>query len=310
MENLSKYHLNGLRAVDALARHGTLAAAANELCISPGAISKHVLGVEQKIGKKLFSRTASGFKAVENVEEFLIELTRGFRFLSNSLEQLKEHAPKQIRLSVAPAFAKSWLIPRLTNFYRRHPEIVISLDASRDIIDISHHGYDCAIRFGKGNWRGTERTRIMDQLLFPVCNPHFVPLLRSLEDLLNVNIITSESIGMNWQIWLEANGAEGLQLQRKLSFSDEDLCLSAAVNGLGVALSWQTQAIDSLRSGQLVVPFASSVPTGFSYWLLTPSGTRLSASVQAFKEWLEDEMVICRGLFDIIPPPTNLHSEV
>lgn len=306
MERFTQLNLKALRAVDALARHGNLADAAEELCVSPGAISKHVINIEETLRMKLFRRTATGFKPVEQAEAFIAELDQGFRRLARSLDLLASDDPATIRMTVAPAFAKHWLIPRLPGFYAAHADVRIDIDAARDLVDLAQGDYDCAIRLGTGDWRAVEATRIMDQLLFPICAPELLGSLRGIVDLGDVGIISSKTLGAEWQIWLAANGADGMTSGRKLTLSDEDMCLAAALNGLGVTLSWQTQALDVLTTRRLVAPFPWSVPSGRSYWLAVRPRSRQKRALRLFRDWLHEEIAACTARSDVIPPPLVL----
>lgn len=309
MKNLVKFPLNGLRAVHALARYGTLASAANELCVSPGAVSKHVLNIEEKIGHRIFERTTSGFIPISSSRGFFDELNNAFHLLAESLEKIDGAKDDQIRISSAPSFARNWLIPRLSAFNERHPGIKIHLEADRNNIDFSTTNFDCVIRFCEKDCYGPEHLRLSDQFLFPVCSPILSPILKTIQDIERVNVITSEGVGINWRLWLEGNDVAGLEFRKQLSLFDEDLCLSAAISGLGVTLSWRTQAIDAIRRGLLVVPFGTSVPTGLSYWFVIRPGARPSPSIRLFQEWLLQEMAICEGSCDFIAAPDERRTE-
>lgn len=310
MEKLARLNLKALRAVDALARHGNLAAAAQELYVSPGAVSKHVLNIEDALGTKLFRRTGSGFKPTAHAAAFLAELGQGFKLVSRSIDRLHADHSTTIRVTVAPAFAKSWLIPRLPRFYAIHPAIEIDLDASRDVVDLGGGEYDGAIRLGTGEWPGHDIREIMVQLLFPVCVPDLQVSLREIRDLSEVGIIHSATLRAEWKTWLAALGAGDLTLARKLMLSDEDMCLSAALNGLGVTLSWQTQAFDLLASGRLVAPFPWSVPSGRSYWLLTRCEMSRKPALVLFEKWLLAEVATCEARSDLIPSPIGMAASV
>lgn len=145
------------------------------------------------------------------------------------------------------------------------------------------------MRFGNGAWRDVNATKIMDQVLFPVCNLDLKGTVKSVQDLSKINIITSENLVGYWGTWLKANQAADLEIRKKFTLSDEDMCLGAAIGGLGVTITWQTQAIECLKSGQLTCPLPSRVESGSSYWLITPKDRSASRAMSLFRNWMNEE---------------------
>ncbi|MGI9503455.1 MAG: LysR substrate-binding domain-containing protein, partial [Geminicoccaceae bacterium] len=220
MKNLSRFHLNGLRATEALNRHGTLARAASELGVSPGAVSKHVLKIEQQLGKRLFKRTPLGFVLAQEHQRFLSGLTEGFRKIDAAFAMHDCNNDSEIRITVPPVFARSWLIRRLASFSSEHANLRLIIDSNYNIIDLPTSQYSCAIRFGAGPWRGLKATRLLEQELFPVCSPDVALGLTNIGNLADVPLIRDRNNYADWRHWLIAAGAKNLQPCEGPNFSD------------------------------------------------------------------------------------------
>ncbi len=147
---LNSVHLNGLRAVEAVARRGSLQKAAEELGVSPSAVSQQVGRTEAQIGQAVFERTASGLQPTVFGREFTQRLTAGFRELEGAVALAARSKACVLAVSVAPAFASKWLLPRLSKHFTRHPEVVLRIDASTQLVDVGHSETDVAIRMGDG----------------------------------------------------------------------------------------------------------------------------------------------------------------
>ena len=300
MDNLSRFPMNGLRAVSALRHHRTLSKAADKLCVSPGAVSKQVVRIEEILGQRLFDRTTNGFKATEAYESFLAELSKGFEKIDYALSMLDEYDAGELRLTVAPGLAKNWLVPRLGNFDGLGTDLRMRIDSTTDLADLQSGQFGYAIRFGTGPWPGLKATPLLKHELFPVCTPKVATQLRDIKDLENVPIIFEEDGTLNWHNWLIAAKAPRLELREGTCLSSPDLCVEAALSGLGVALAWQTMAIDALRGHELVVPFPVSMSTGQCYWLLEPEVANPEPKAREFKDWLIEQFRDSQASYDMI----------
>ncbi|MDJ0933553.1 LysR substrate-binding domain-containing protein [Breoghania sp.] len=248
-----------------------------------------MLNIEKKFGRHLFIQSKSGFLPHSDISDFFQDLHHGLKLISRSIESLNNDTDGYIRISVPPVFARNWLLPRLHKFYFEQPDIRFSFDASREVVDVAERGYHCAIRYGHGDWQDVEAVKLMDQLLFPVCRPALREKISSIEGLADANIITCDGLADHWVNWLDANGAQHVRLRKKFMLSDEDLCLGAAIGGLGVTVTWQTQAIEAMKSAQLVSPLPMTLVSGRSYWLVTPREKKLPPALRQFHTWLSEE---------------------
>jgi LysR family transcriptional regulator, glycine cleavage system transcriptional activator len=290
MDYLRRFHLNGLRAVEAIGRFGTLARAAEELGVSSGAVSQQLLKTEQQLGRPVFERTSKGLVPTPFGRLLLPYLESGFRELSRGVALADQPNQTLLTVSVAPAFAAKWLVPRLFRFQEAHADIRVRLDASVDLVDFDHSDVDVAVRFGQGKWPNVKSELLIEQKVFPVCAPAFKKRLRLAKDISKVPIIRDQNSIVPWSIWLALHNLTEDVLAEGPRFSDASLCLDAAIAGQGILLGWETLAIDALKDGRLIKPFSKEAITGFGYWFVTSSARGPDKKISAFRRWLKQEV--------------------
>lgn len=291
MDKLNIVHLNGLRAVEAVARLGSLAAAARELGVSPGAVSQQVSKTEAQIGLALFDRTPRGIVPLPAVQAFLARLTDGFATLDTALAEVRRRDDTVLTISVAPILASRWLVHRVSDFAARHPDIRLRIEADDRIAQMGRGDIDVALRVGRAGWGDADAEWLLDELVFPVCAPALAARLRKPADLLTVPVVVDGPSVFGWDVWLEPAGLGGAALNIRHVYSDGSLCLDAAISGQGVFLAWETLAQYALKSGQLVEPFSLRAPTGRATYFVTPKGRRPTPAVRAFRDWVREELV-------------------
>ncbi|PBC08588.1 LysR substrate-binding domain-containing protein [Mesorhizobium sp. WSM3859] len=290
MAMLNRVHLNGLRAVETVARLGSLAAAAAELNVSVSAVSQQVKRTEKQLGQALFERTPGGLVPTEFGAAFTVRLSAGFRELTNAVALADEANECTLVVSVAPAFASKWLLPRLSRHFARHPNVLLRIDASARVADLDRSDIDIAIRLGDGKWPGGRSELLLAQEVFPVCAPSIAARLHSIEDLAQTCAITDERAMFSWDGWFEAAGVEPVTFQKGARFTDPMLCLESAIAGHGVMLAWQLLTADALADGRLVAPFGIRAESGLGYWLVTSATKSESRKVRDFKAWIREEI--------------------
>lgn len=289
MDHLQRIHLNGLRALEAAGRLGSLQRAADELGVSVGAVSQQVIKTERQLGRTVFERTPRGLAATPFGSQLLGRLTAGFRELDQAVA-LAQRSDAMLTISVAPVFASKWLVPRLSRFSRVHPETRVRLDASVALVDPDASDIDLAIRVGTGDWPHGKSEFLLPQEVFPVCSPELAGQLQRPQDILSLPVVRDENSSLSWDLWLKPFGLSEQDLRPADTFTDASLCLDAAIAGQGVMLAWQTLAHDALASGLLVAPFRERVKSGYGYWLVTPANRREPRKVMEFKRWLRVEI--------------------
>ncbi len=290
MQALNRIPLSCLRAVEAVARLGTVAAAAADLGVTPGAISQQVQKAEQILGLTLFRRESRGMAPTPRGQEVTEELSLGFAHLALAVERARPGPGRTLTVSVAPVFAARWLIWRLPRFQANHPDLRVRLDASLALADPSRGEADLCIRVGRGGWKGVEAEHLFDQIIFPVASPSLAAGIATPADLARVPVIIEPNAGFSWQDWLRPEGCPDVPLGAGPEFSDSSLCLDAAISGGGVFLAFETLAADALNQGSVCALFGGRHRTGNSYWLVTARNRRRSGAVGAFVDWLKSEI--------------------
>ncbi|TPN74972.1 LysR family transcriptional regulator [Mesorhizobium sp. CU2] len=290
MAMLNRVHLNGLRAVETVARLGSLAAAAAELNVSVSAVSQQVKRTESQLGQALFERTPGGLVPTEFGAVFSARLSDGFRELAQAVALADEASQCTLVVSVAPAFASKWLLPRLSRHFSRHQNVLLRIDASGRLADLDHSDIDIAIRMGDGTWPGVNAELLLAQEIFPVCAPSIASRLHAIEDLAQTCAITDERTLISWDSWFAAAGVEPVTFQKGARFTDPMLCLESAIAGHGVMLAWQLLTADALADGRLIAPFGVRAESGLGYWMVTSATKSESRKVRNFKAWIREEI--------------------
>jgi DNA-binding transcriptional LysR family regulator len=289
MTNPFKVPLNALRAIEIVARGGTLPVAAAELGVTPGAVSQQIKRAEERLGYVLFERTPQGLRPTLALEAALPLFEAGFRALAEGVAAIEADHGGTLALSAPPAFASRWLVQRLARFTRLHPEIEIRLVATTTLIDLNRSDVDCAIRLGKGNWPGVEAECLLPQPFFPVCSPQWSEKLKAPADLANVPVITDDGAMVDWADWFASLGVATPKLHGP-HYTDPVLALEAAAAGQGVMLAWDMVVADAISAGHLVRPFPQSATGDLAYWFVTTPARRRSRKVRFFRDWLIREI--------------------
>ena len=290
--------LNALRAFEAAARSLSFKKAADELHVTPAAISQQIKTLEDFLGIKLFHRMTRAIRLTEAGEAALPSLTLGFDHLAVGVSRLrKERDSGLLTISASPGFASMWLVPRLDCFFRQHPEIEVRIDGTDRVVDVTKGDADVAIRYGPGGYIGVTVDFLFNQRNTPVCSPTLVrdpeTPLRNPEDLQHHTLLHVDwsSADASWRMWLAAAGVTGVDPARGPHFMQEDMAVQAALDGQGVALIGDRLVAEHLAAGRLINPFEASpqTPLSFSYYLLSPKRNP-TAKVAAFRDWMRAEV--------------------
>ena len=303
MKNLNLVHLNGLRALEAVGRLGTLQAAADELGVSVGAVSQQVIKTEAQLGQPIFERTPKGMLATDAGRPVLAQLSEGFRSLSEAVRLGQRQDESILTISVAPVFAARWLVHRLDRFSARCPGINLRLEATTRLVNPGHSDVDLGIRVGNGQWPDVQAELLLAQEVFPVCTPALAEQLKAPADILALPAILDGHAMFGWEVWLRAVGLSGHSLTTRHIFNEASLCLDAAIAGQGVMLAWQTLAGYALEQGRLVAPFGVRARTGFGHYFITAAGAREAKKVTAFKAWVREEIADSMARLDAMALP-------
>lgn len=298
------YPLNALRAFEASARNLSFVIAAQELSVTPAAVSHQVKKLEEFLGFPLFRRQSRGLLLVDSGQMLLPELSEVFLQLDKAMERVIESDSRgTLTLSVAPTFAVMWLIPRLQKFYSLYPEIDVRISTGLGLIDFQRDDFDAAIRLGNGQWHGLEAIKLFDESVTPMCSPALLegpdaiqaPTDLSKHILLHNHSMDYDPDAPTWEKWLKAAGAGEVDSSHGTHFSLPDHGLQAAIDGAGVVLGWRFLAGKDLDAGRVVEPFDLSLPLGSSFYLVYPEAQSLRPNIAALRDWLMQEVSESEG---------------
>lgn len=290
MQNLNTIPLSALRAIEAIARNGTLARAAEELGVTAGALSQRLAKAEAALGRPLFIRLSTGLKPTEICAEVAPRLTRAITDLSAIVSDIRSIDNTTLTVSVAPIFASRWLIWRIHRFNQQIPTISIRIVPTIEMVDLDRSEVDVGIRVGEDAAIGTGAIKLLDQRVFPVCSPDIAKRVRTPADLLGLPVIRENDRLYGWDSWLAEQGFSTPTLKPGPTYADASLCLDAVMTGQGVFMAWETLACDALERGQVVSPFHQRSRTGATYWFATSRISARKPSVRKFRSWLETEL--------------------
>lgn len=301
--------LGAIRAFEAAARHGSFKLAAQELSVTPAAISHQLAALEDYLGTTLFIRSNRLVQLTPVGKTLAQQVSIALLGLQNALQVAAFDAKpaNTLVVSAAPSLAAKWLVPRLHRFHALHPDIDLRLSSENQKHDlISDASIDIVLRYGKGNYVGLHAEKLWDEnYVFPVCSPltrdqSQIPL-RQLADLRNQTLlrlplppdqITNE-VKERWQAWLSELGCADEALYQQVAkgpfYSHEHLAIDTARSGHGISLAVDILVIEDLLSKQLVRPLPMQCVDPYAYWLLYRDEDEEKAVVKAFRDWIRSE---------------------
>ena len=285
--------LNALRLFEAAGRHLSFRQAAEELNLTPSAVSHGIQSLEDWLGAELFNRQGRGLTLTAAGTQFLPAVRDALATIARGVDRIRGPAQCRLALSIVPTFATRWLLPRLPAFHRRHPEIHLSLDTSTRVTEFPDDRIDLAIRRGDGAWPGALAQHLCGEIIFPVCSPGLVAREDGVcepADLARATLLHVTSVSEDWAEWLATAGIGGVELSAGLRFDTVQMALDAAVQGLGVALGRRPLVDADIREGRLVKPFGPDMSGRSGYWLVCAPATMRRAEATLFRDWLLDEI--------------------
>jgi LysR family glycine cleavage system transcriptional activator len=300
--------LNSLKAFEAAARHLSISLAAQELSVTPAAISHQVRQLEDFIGLPVFERNGRGLALTDAGRAGLRDLRQGFASLEAAMHAIETLGETGVlNVSVAPSFASKWLLPRLSSFEAQHPDIDVHVSASMQLTDFANDGIDIAIRYGAGGYPDVIFEKLLTETLIPVCSPDFlrnVHALKAITDLGGVTLLHDDSPDNdpscpNWEMWLRAAGVNNVDASRGPRYNQASLVIEAAILGRGVALTKSALAAGDIEAGRLVRPFSTVLPVDFAYYFVAPKAKLNLPKVAFFREWLRKQAVVEQDLLAV-----------
>ncbi|RLJ62090.1 transcriptional regulator GcvA [Sulfurisoma sediminicola] len=301
--------LNALRAFEVAARHLSFKNAAQELSVTPTAISHQIRMLEDFLGLALFRRLTRSLELTPEGEAMLPKVREGLECFAAAVESARVQVAQERLIVVAPpSFATRWLVPRLKGFSQAAPGVELHLVSSLnaidgeqpgaarifDSIDLREEESQVAICFGTGDYAGLHVDRILSSGYFAVCSPRLMEGPHPLREpadirfhaLIHDDTIANERARPSWEEWLRLAGVTGVDASAGPHFRDSGLALVAAIDGMGIALASRPLAATEVAAGRLVSPFKISVQHNYAYYLVTPEAISARPAVEAFRRWL------------------------
>ncbi len=290
--------LNALRAFEASARHRSFSRAAEELNVTPAAISHQMKGLEEFLGAKLFRRAKRTLMLTPAGQSLLPGIRKGFSAFSEAMEEFGLYDETgMLTVAVTPSFAAKWLVHRIEHFNIAYPDVDIRMSTSMSLTDYARDGVEIGVRYGRGDYENLVSEHLLSTEITPVCSPRLLSGDRPLEmpkDLGNFTLLHDDShrheeMYPDWAMWLRAVGATNVDPSHGLRFDTAGEAQNAAIEGVGVALGRTTLFSDDIAAGRLVRVFDLVLPSDLAYWIVYTEASIKRPKVRAFRDWLKSE---------------------
>lgn len=290
--------LNAIKAFEAASRHLSFQSAAEELSVTPSALSHQIKQLEDVLQVKLFHRKNRAVALTSAGELIAGKVSEGFEKLTEAFSLLvPDEDDRTLVVSTGPAFSAKWLAPRIHYFLEQNPEIDFRLSANLKLVDFIADGIDVGIRFGGGEYEGLFVEKLFEEVSIPLISPKLWESVGKRSDkalFSKVSLLHDDSasflVGANqWHHWLGAAGYDIKLARRGSHFSHADHGLEAAVDGAGIILARLGLAWRDIAAGRLIAPFDIAVPVKSGFYFVCPESKLHSEKVLAFLGWIRDE---------------------
>lgn len=290
---------NALMAFEAAARHRSLTRAADELCITQGAVSQRVKQLEAFLDVTLFLRRGNRIELTDEAHAYLPLVGGVFETLKRGTETLfRQRESAQLTLRANHSFTEYWLIPRLEAFQRRHPGVHLRVLPHNQTLPEEQTEVDLEIINGYGDWSGREFEKLAEEHWVVVASPRLLaqhPPFCALSELARYPKIECVGYRESWLDWFRLQGHRGGFTPATLQFGNSSLAISAALGGHGFLLVRQAFVGDLIRAGRLRLAHDFRMPSSSSHYLLVARDKRHSPLVQEFCAWLREELATARS---------------
>lgn len=279
--------LKALRIFESAARHVSFSLAAKELHVTHGAVSKQIKGLEEFLGMPLFLRQHRKLVLTDEGHLYLPHIQAALQTINNATVEIQSQLlrTQSLAINVLPSLSLSGLIPCLDDFKSRYPNLYVDLSIGDFPVDFSQSHYDIVIRSATSEPQGVNFIKLMDEDLCLVCSPQVAAQMNKLEDINEMMLLKHTLRPHMWQDWSQAVGLQ-LTTEKKFGMAHFYMLIQAAVSSMGVALIPRFFIEQQLAEGSLVIPFAVSFTSPYSYYLLTPKSSNYPFKVQAFIDWI------------------------
>ncbi|MCP4392196.1 MAG: LysR family transcriptional regulator [Gammaproteobacteria bacterium] len=299
MKKYSLPPLSLLYTFEVVARRMSFTLAADELCLSQGAVSRQIKSLEDDLGRVLFVRKHRAIELTPEGRRLFDSVTRGLDDIAECVTGLRSDTETpQITVAASVAFAYYWLMPRLERFSERYPDIDLRVLATDQKVDLNKGDVDVAVLYGGGPWEGVEVQLLFDERVYPVCSPGYLkdhPELSRPSDIPGQTLLHLEGGGniwgaVDWQVWLLRQGVSGQPVRRGIRLNSYPMVLQGAEAGRGVALGWSYITDQMLAEGRMVCPIDKPLTTGQSYYIGALDYAVSVPAIASFFQWIMSEI--------------------
>jgi LysR family glycine cleavage system transcriptional activator len=298
--------LNALRAFEQVARTGSVRAAADALHVTPSAVSHQLKRLEEDLGVVLLERSARHVVLTREGRAYADDLRHAFDRLAVATDRVRNRRDgNTVTVTTVPVFAVKWLVRRLADFHVLHPDVEVRVGTTYRTQDLSDAGYDLGIRWGSGRWPGLSASKLMDDVIQPVCSPGYLERFGPLDASRNTasrRLIHMDPDAQQWRLWFALHGRSRVDASRGIRFSEPTSAIQAAIDGLGAVLGPRALVEDDVEAGRLVPAHPQRILLHEAYHLVFPSRVGLSRTARLFAVWLAARC----GEFDAGAPPPDL----
>jgi LysR family glycine cleavage system transcriptional activator len=306
-----------LRAFEAVARHLNFRAASEEMALTQSAVSRQIQSLEEEVGVPLFLRHTRAVELTSAGAQLLMAVSNALPRIDSAVRQIRQSAGRRaVALTTFASFASMWLIPRLEQFQRDHPDIDIRIDASDQTLDLDVADVDLALRYGPTATMPPHAVRLFGEQLTPVASPWLLksgPALKKPADLANFTLIEAGDAHsthlewLTWRRWFDENGLTKLQPKRWLYFNYAYQMVQAALTGQGLVLARLPMIAEALANGDLVEPLPHQrMDSPMAYWMIVGPRSSQRPEIRAFCDWLMAQSKITRHAIGEVPDPDTV----
>lgn len=305
--------LSGLRAFEAAARRLSFKAAAQELSVTPGAISQRIRSLEEELGITLFVRRPRAVSLTEAGRRLQPDLTEVFLQIRQAVDAVRPDTVATLRVNSSGPTLSKWLVPRLHRFTELVPDLVVNLETEAGLNCFTKDPPDVALRCTRQPGPGLYARRLHEEILIPVASPSLLDRcgVRSAQDIAKATLLHDTSMGnyglsLGWKDWFDRAGIKPPAQSGGLQFAGQaaDQAIDAAIAGGGIVLGRSLLVYDALRDGRLVCPFGPVLRTGVSYFVVCSKGRECEPHIAQFLDWTSEEAELLTTMYALHDAPS------
>ena len=279
-----------LRALEAVDRLGSASAAAVELSLTQGAVSRQLQALETQMGTPMIVRSGKKLSLSAPATAYAAEVRQALHQIAQASLRLQARpADGKLNLAILPAFGMRWLMPRLPDFARRFPDITINMGTELVPFNFATHSYDAALHYGTAEWAGTDRLLLRHERMIAVCAPGLATEDSQPDKILNHPLLHIQTRPDAWADWLTAQNVDVPDPLPGTMYDQYATIIQAASLGLGVALIPDYLAEQDLASGRLCAPFGPAIDARGAYYLVWPQERAADPALKQFRDWMADQ---------------------